>query len=169
VVYACKQDKQHHPNYCEYVCNLLNGERKIVCWMYLRLKSINNSGCQYRRKKFLLYNKLQDCHRQNCCQNVWAILKCIRQKNQKKFKITMQQGFQIVSTYVFVGQNNEKVETENKVIMLWNVIQYMIQFTCICFCKIAFNHLYMQLNYKIPVIRFPILPFHILLSQFEKV
>jgi hypothetical protein len=30
----------------------------------------------------------------------------------------MQQGFQIVSTYVFVGQNNEKVEMENKVIML---------------------------------------------------
>jgi hypothetical protein len=39
-------------------------------------------------------------------------------KKSKKFKITMQQGFQIVSTYVFVGQNNEKVETENKVIML---------------------------------------------------
>lgn len=89
-------------------------------------------------------------------------------KFKKKIKITMQQGFQIVSTYVFVGQNNEKVEMENKVIMLWNVIQCRIQFTYICFCKIAFDHLYMQLNYKTPVIRFPISPFHILLSQFEK-
>lgn len=41
----------------------------------------------------------------------------------------MQQGFQIVSTYVFVGKNNEKVKPEDKVICLWNFIQYRIQFT----------------------------------------
>jgi len=36
----------------------------------------------------------------------------------KKIKITMQQVFQIVNTYVFVGEKYSKVETETKVTML---------------------------------------------------
>jgi len=43
----------------------------------------------------------------------------------------MQQDFQIVSAYVFFGQNNEKVELEDKVIIMWNFIEYRIHITYI--------------------------------------
>ena len=72
--------------------------------------------------KFLLYNKLQDCLRQNCFKNVWAIVKCIRQKISKKYQNYHATRFPNRYHICFCWRKNEKVETENKVAMLWNLI-----------------------------------------------
>lgn len=104
------------------MCNLLNGERKIVCWMHLCLKSINNSGCQYHKKKFPLYNKIQGCLRQNCCKNVWEIVKCMRQKLAKKSKLPCSKVSKSLTHMFLFEKKYAKVETETKVTMLWNLI-----------------------------------------------
>lgn len=93
------------------MCNLLNGERKLVCWMYLRFKSIIFSGRQYQRKNFLLYNKPQRYLRQSCCKKKLQRFKSVRGTNlQKKSKLPYNKVSKSWTHMFFLNKDMESLK-----------------------------------------------------------